>query len=151
MKPKDEEKRSKIWRAVMLVSSILILLVIVYFITDVTVKNPLKGEWYSEETGYHLDVEDDNEVTIQGTFKGVNMEVDLHYTIDKSEKVVAIKANTNSYADATEESEGQITASELDELLDEFTTSYHYSIENDTLTLTEREYGEQYIFTRIEK
>ncbi|MBQ4559462.1 MAG: hypothetical protein IJA54_03960 [Tyzzerella sp.] len=151
MRQKDEEKRSKAWTIIMLVSSVLIILGIVFFITKVVVGNPLEGEWYSKANGYHLEVEDDNEVTLQGIFNGTHMEIDLKYTIDKSEKVISIKPNAESYADATEDSKGEITPGELDELLADFTVSYNYSLENDTLTLTEREYGEQYIFTRIEK
>ncbi len=151
MRQKDEEKRSKAWAIIMLVSSVLIILGIVFFITKVVVSNPLEGEWYSKANGYHLDVEDDNEVTLQGTFNGTYMEIDLQYKIDKSEKIISIKPNAESYADAAEESKGDITPGELDELLTDFTVSYNYSLENDTLTLTEREYGEQYIFTRIEK
>lgn len=151
MRQKDEEKRTKAWTIIMLVSSVLIILGIVFFITKVVVGNPLEGEWYSKADGYHLEVEDDNEVTLQGTFNGTYMEIDLQYKIDKSEKVISIKPNAESYADAAEESKGDITPGELDELLTDFTVSYNYSLENDTLTLTEREYGEQYIFTRIEK
>ena len=151
MRQKDEEKRSKAWTIIMLVSSVLIILGIVFFITKVVIGNPLEGEWYSKANGYHLEVEDDNEVTLQGIFNGTHTEIDLKYTIDKSEKVISIKPNAESYADATEDSKGEITPGELDELLADFTVSYNYSLENDTLTLTEREYGEQYIFTRIEK
>lgn len=152
MKQKDEEKRSKAWAIVMIVSSILIILGIVFFITKVMVGNPLKGEWYSEENGYYLDVEDEHEVTLEGTFNDSYMEIDLYYTIDKSEKIISIKPNAESYADAAEDSKGNITPGELDELLTDFTISYYYSLENDTLTLTEREFGEQtYTFTRIEK
>ena len=151
IKQKDEEKRSKAWAIVMIVSSILIILGIVFIITNVMVGNPLEGQWYSEANGYYLDVEDENEVTLEGTFNDTYMEIDLYYTIDKSEKIISIKPNAESYADAAEDTKGDVTAGELDELLKDFTVSYNYSLENDTLTLTEREYGEQYIFTRIEK
>ena len=151
MKQKDEEKRSKAWAIVMIVSSILIILGIVFIITNVMVGNPLEGQWYSEANGYYLDAEDENEVTLEGTFNDTYMEIDLYYTIDKSEKIISIKPNAESYADAAEETKGDVTAGELDELLKDFTVSYNYSLENDTLTLMEREYGEQYIFTRIEK
>lgn len=151
IKQKDEEKRSKAWAIVMIVSSILIILGIVFIITNVMVGNPLEGQWYSEANGYYLDVEDENEVTLEGTFNDTYMEIDLYYTIDKSEKIISIKPNAESYADAAEDTKGDVTAGELDELLKDFTVSYNYSLENDTLTLLEREYGEQYIFTRIEK
>ena len=152
MREKNEEKRSKAWSIVMLVSSTLIILGIVFFITRIVGSNPLEGEWYSEANGYYLEVEDENEVTLQGTFNDTYMEIDLYYTIDKSEKIISIKPNAESYADAAEDSKGNITPGELDELLTDFTISYYYSLENDTLTLTEREFGEQtYTFTRIEK
>jgi hypothetical protein len=151
IKQRDEEKRSKAWAITMIVSSVLIILGIVLIITNVVVSNPLEGEWYSEANGYYLEVEDENEVTLQGTFNDTYMEIDLYYTIDKTEKIISIKPNAESYADAVEDSKGQMTAGELDELLTDFTVSYNYNLEKDTLTLTEREYGEQYIFTRIEK
>jgi hypothetical protein len=151
MREKNEEKRSKAWTIVMLVSSTLIILGIVFFITKIVGSNPLEGAWYSEANGYYLEVEDENEVTLQGTFNDTYMEIDLYYTIDKSEKIISIKPNAESYAEAAEDSNGQMTAGELDELLTDFTVSYNYSLENDTLILTEREYGEQYIFERIEK
>ena len=151
IKQRDEEKRSKAWSIVMLVSSILIILGILFFITKIVGGNPLEGEWFSEAHGYYLEVEDENEVTLEGTFNGTYMEIDLHYTIDKSEKMISIKPNAESYADAAEESDGNVTPMELDELLTDFTVSYNYSLEKDMLTLTEREYGEQYIFTRIKK
>ena len=149
---KDEEKRTKAWRAIMIISSILIILLIAVFITRIVSGNPLEGEWYSEENGYYLEVEDENEVTLEGTFNDTYMEIDLYYTIDKSEKIISIKPNAESYADAVEDSKGGITPGELDELLTDFTISYYYSLDNDTLTLTEREFGEQsYTFTRIGK
>lgn len=151
IKQRDEEKRSKAWAITMLVSTVLIILGIVFIITNVVVSNPLEGEWYSEANGYYLDVEDENEVTLQGTFNDTFMEIDLYYTIDKTEKIISIKPNAESYVDAVEDSKGQMTAGELDELLTDFTVSYNYSLEKDTLTLTEREYGDQYIFTRIKK
>ena len=151
IKQRDEEKRSKAWAITMIVSSVLIILGIVLIITNIVVSNPLEGEWYSEANGYFLEVEDENEVTLQGTFNDTYMEIDLYYTIDKTDKIIAIKPNAESYADAAEDSKGQMTAGELDELLEDFTVSYNYNLEKDTLTLTEREYGEQYIFTRIEK
>lgn len=151
IKQRDEEKRSKAWTITMLVSSVLIILGIAFIITNVVVSNPLEGEWYSEANGYFLEVEDENEVTLQGTFNDTYMEIDLYYTIDKTDKIISIKPNAESYADAVEDSKGQMTAGELDELLTDFTVSYNYSLEKDTLVLTEREYGEQYIFTRIKK
>lgn len=151
MRQRDEEKRSKAWVLVMLISTGVIMLVLGFFLTRSMLGNPLEGEWASEEKGYYLDIDDDNELTVEGTFDGVYTEVELRYTIDKKEKVIALKANPDSYHDAAEDSDGSLTPQEIDESLESFIASYNYSIENDTLTLTEREYGEQFIFTRIKK
>lgn len=151
MKQRDEEKRSKIWRILMITSSILIILGIAFFITTSIVSNPLEGEWYSELNEYFLEVEDENEATLHGTFGDVYLEIELRYTMNKKDKTISIKPEANSYQDALEDSNGTITAAELDELLAGFMDTYNYSLDRDTLTLSKREFGEEYIFTRIDK
>ena len=150
MKQRDEEKRSKAWVVVMLASTIIIVLVIAFFIISSVVQNPLEGEWISEEKGYQLDVDDD-EVTVEATIDGQYVEVELYYTLDKKEKIVTLKSSTTAYAEAAEDIDGKLTAAEISEALSEFITSYDYSMESDTLILTDREYGDKFIFTRIEK
>ena len=151
MRPKNEEKRSKIWKLVMIVSSSIIVLGVTFFIVLGVMSNPLEGEWFSEEHDYFLEVEDENEATLHGTFRDAYLEIELHYTMNKKDKTISIRPDGNAYEEAIEDSKGKITASELDELLEEFMNTYNYSLDRDTLTLSEREYGEQYIFTRIDK
>lgn len=146
---RDEEKRSKAWRIVMLASTIIIALVVVFFIVESFIRNPLEGEWVEETAGYYIDIEDENEFTLEGTFNGVFTEVDLYYTMDKELKTITIKPVVGSFEEAAQDAGGNVTAQELDESLEIFTTSFDYSLENDTLTLTERESGEQFIFTRM--
>ena len=43
----DEAKRSKIWRVVTLVSSVLIILIAVYLLTRMFTTNPVVGNWES--------------------------------------------------------------------------------------------------------
>lgn len=150
MRQRDEEKRSKAWVIVMLASTIIILLVIAFFVTRTVTKNPLQGEWLSEEKGYHLDIDDDD-VSVETTIDGQYIEVDLYYTIDKTDKIITLKASTTAYAEAADDTNGKLTASQVDEYMSEFVASYNYSVEGDTLKLTEREYGDEFIFTRIEK
>lgn len=150
MRQRNEEKRSKAWVIVMLASTIIILLVIAFFVTKSVVRNPLEGEWISEEKGYHLDVDDD-EITVEATIDGQYIEVDLHYTLDKTDKIITLKSNTTAYAEAADDTDGKLSAGEIDEAMSEFVASYNYSIQGDTLTLTEREFGDEFIFTRIEK
>ena len=105
----------------------------------------------AEEGGYYMDIDDDNELTLEGTFAGTYTELELRYTLDKREKVITFKATPESYREAAEESNGTLTPQEIDESIKAFVTSFNYSIDGETLTLTEREYGNQFIFTRIKK
>lgn len=151
MRQRDEEKRSKAWRITMLASTVAIVVIVLFFVWRSVAQNPLEGEWVSDEKGVYLDVDDDGEVTVEGTFDDVYMEVELLYTLDKSEKSVSLKALPGTYQEAVEDANGRVTAREVEESLEAFVTSYYYSVENDVLTLTERESGNQFIFDRIRK
>ena len=43
----DEAKRSKIWRIVTLVSSVLIIVIAIFLLTKLFTANPLEGTWAS--------------------------------------------------------------------------------------------------------
>lgn len=149
MKQRDEEKRTKLWRIVVLASTIIIVLVAAVLIVDSIVSNPLEGEWTSVDGKYHLDIEDEQELTLGLDINDVYTEVELRYTIDKNEKIITIKKTSEAYEDAADDVGGAVTAREIDEVLDEIVDSYDYSVENNTLTLSEREYGEQFKFTKV--
>ncbi len=151
MRQRDEEKRSKVWRIVMLGSTVAIVLIVLFFVWRSVAQNPLEGEWVSKEKGYYLDIDDDGEMIVEGTFDDVYMEVELHYTLDKKEKAISLKAFPGTYQEAVEDANGSVTAREVEESLESFVTSYYYSVENDRLTLTEREAGNQFTFDRIRK
>ncbi len=151
MRQRDEEKRSKLWVIVLLGSTAIIILVALFFVLRGATRNPLEGEWVSKEQGYYMDVDDDGEVTLEGTFGDIYVDIDLYYTIDKKNKEVTLKEKPDSYQDALEDTKGAITGGELQEMIQPLLSSYNYSLENETLTLTEREYGEQIVFTRVNK
>lgn len=151
MRQRDEEKRSKAWIAVMCVSTIVILVVVGLLIAGSVFNNPLKGEWVEEEKGYYLDVDDD-EITVDAVINGEQIEVDLHYTLDKNNKIVTLKSNVAAYAEAADDTDGKISANEINEAMTEFNASYYYSIEGGKLILTEQEFGDaEFVFTKIEK
>ena len=52
----DEEKRSKIWRMVIAGASIVLFIVIVYFLFSLFAGNPLEGIWKSEESNLQLTI-----------------------------------------------------------------------------------------------
>lgn len=145
---RDEEKRNVLWRVVTMSSTAVIILVLGFFITKSVFGNPLEGEWMGEETDYYLEIDDENELTLKGIINDVYTEVDLHYTIDKNAKTITIKPTYDSFEEAAENADGVLAAREIDESLEYFTATFEYSLENKQMILTEREYGEQFVFTQ---
>ena len=150
MRQRDEVKRSKAWVIVMLVSSAIILLIVAFLITNSVIGNPLEGEWLAEDKSYQLDI-DDEEITVETTIDGQYVEVDLYYTLDKTDRIITLKSSTMSYAEAADDTDGKVAAAQIDEAISEFLGSYNYSIEDGKLTLTKREFEDEFVFTRIEK
>lgn len=150
MRQRDEVKRSKAWVIVMLVSSAIILLIVAFLITNFVMGNPLKGEWLEESQDYQLDIDDD-EITVEATIDGAYVELDLYYTLNKEEKTITLKSSPTAIAEAAEDTDGKLTASQIDEAINEFVATYNYSIEGGKLILSEREFGNEFVFTRIEK
>lgn len=126
----NEEKRSTLWRTIVAISSILIVIVAVFFVTRLFVENPLVGTWVSEDSGEVIKIESNGKVTLtdedKKSFETVQSEVDT------KTKVFTIHTEDT-------QAEGLLSG------------TYDYSIEKDTLTLTEREYGDQLVFVKREK
>lgn len=140
MKERNEKKRSILWRIVTLGSTIVIILVLAFFITRPMLENPLEGEWVAEEKGYYLEIDDENEMTVEGTFNGKFEEIELSYTMDKSAKTITIHGAPEITA--------LWTTDETSEYGDATTVTFEYSLEGKTLVLIDREYGNQFTFTR---
>ena len=121
----NEEKRSTLWRTIVAISSILIVIVAVFFVTRLLV-----GTWVSEDSGEVIKIESNGKVTLtdedKKSFETVQSEVDT------KTKVFTIHTEDT-------QAEGLLSG------------TYDYSIEKDTLTLTEREYGDQLVFVKREK
>ena len=145
----NEELRNKLGWIVFGVATILILVVGAFFLVDGVKRNPLEGEWISEGTGYFIDIDDDGDMEMTALVDGEMIEIDANYQMDKSAKTITFSPELMSYEEAAKDSKGTITAAEIDDYLKAFMTSFDYSLENDKLTLKEREYGEEIIFTRV--
>ncbi|WP_178007691.1 hypothetical protein [Mediterraneibacter sp.] len=126
----NEEKRSTIWRTIITISSILVILVAVFFVTRLFVGNPLVGTWISEDSGETIKIESDGKVTVTDEEKK---------SIETVQSEVDTKTKVFTIHTEEPQSEGILSG------------TYDYSIEKDTLTLTEREYGDQLVFVRKEK
>ena len=140
----SEEKRNTAWRTVMTVSSVLIVIIAVFFVVKLFTGNPLEGTWVSEDNGIRMEVRGDDSVVItriNGDEDGDSYTLDV--SVDKKNKTFTVQLNNDSVRENTDNT---VVLSEDDQ--DPFGGTYSYSIENDTLTLTEREYGDQIVFER---
>ena len=117
----DEAKRSKIWTVVTSVTSVLIIIVAIFLLMKMFTGNPLEGSWTDEDGNMNLKISRDGQmtVTIPASGEGKDTEVPMTYTTETLKNAV--------------QSIG---------------TTFEYSIDDGTLTLTEREYGEQMMFNK---
>lgn len=146
----DEEKRSKVWRFVTAATTIIIIVIVGFFITRLFTGNPLEGTWKSEDYDMTLIVGRNNSLSVKCAewFEGTEVKIKMDYVLDKEAKTITIKANEEALKKAAKESEGQFTAEGLEGAVGMLTTTFDYSVEQNVLVLAEREYGEQLVFTR---
>ena len=146
----DEAKRSKIWRVVTLVSSVLIILIAVYLLTRMFTTNPVIGTWESEDQTIVLKVEKNNKIQVQisDIAENADADVQMDYSVDMKSKIITITEDDAQIEKAVEEADGAYTKEDLENVLDDLDTSFSYSIDGKQMTLTEREYGEQFTFLR---
>lgn len=143
MREKDEKRRSLLWKIVMGTSTAVIVFLLGYFITNSVLGNPLEGEWIAADKGYYLEIEDDNEMTVNGVFDGQEMEIDLIYTLDKKQKTITIKADSEEYGYIS----SAWTTEETSDVPAKTSVTFSYSLGQNTLTLSDREYGVEFVFT----
>lgn len=146
----DEAKRSKIWRVVTLVSSVLIILIAVYLLTRMFTTNPVVGTWESEDQTMVLKVEKNNtiQVGILDIAENTDASVQMDYSVDMKSKIISITEDDAQIEKAVEKADGAYTKEDLENVLDDLDSSFSYSIDGNQMTLTEREYGEQFTFLR---
>ena len=146
----DEEKRSKMWRFVTGIASIIIILVVAFFITKLFAGNPLDGRWESEENSMTLIFQGNNDLTVNldSADEGTGIKVKMDYVLDKDAKTITIKVDEAALQKAADKSDGQVTAESLEASLGKISSTFDYSIEQNVLVLAEREYGDQLVFTR---
>lgn len=147
LRERNEEKRSILWWIVTLGASAVILFVAIFFAFDLLASNPLKGTWISEDDAISLEFQDKGVVIVSSTAEETEpYQVELSYVYDKTEKTVDIKAKNDEdffAGDAADKAELS-----LDATFGLVADSFNYSIREGVLTLTEREYGEQLVFTK---
>ena len=146
----DEVKRSQIWRIVMTVSSVLIIVGAVLLLMKLFTTNPLEGEWTDEDGVFDMSISKDGTMvfTIPEAEEAVSVDVNMRYTLNKEEKTITIMADESGFQKLADQSQGQYTEDEIRNALKSVVTTFDYSVDQERLTLTEREYGEQLVLVK---
>ena len=93
------------------VSSILIVVIAVFFLVRMFTSNPLEGNWVSEGSELALDIENNERmtVTLPDVVEEQTVEVELQYSLDRDEKTITFKEIPGALASQAESSGGQYT------------------------------------------
>lgn len=147
----DEKERSFLFRIVIWTATILIIIVAAYFLIRSFARNPIAGTWEYQDDNITMTIQNDDKVKLlfQNLQEVSGLEVTMDCQVDKSEKTLVIKElQPSEIEEILKKHDGKLTESVLQTALSRFVTSFDYSMERQTLTLTDREYGEQMIFDK---
>lgn len=146
----DEEKRSKMWSYVITIATVLIVIVMIYFIFAGFMGNPLKGRWMQDESSMTLEIGRGQKavLTWDDLIQGKELELEMEYTLNRSGKQITFKASDEQLERAAEKLGDDMTAKEIENAVDRMLTSFNYSVDGQKLTLSEWDYGDQMMFVR---
>ena len=146
----DEAKRSKIWMIVTAVTSVLIVIIAIFLLMKMFTGNPLEGSWTDEDGNMDLKIGRNGQMTVilPASGDGEETQVPMTYTLSKESKTISIQEDDNKIQEIAEKSNGQYTEETLKNAVQSIGTTFEYSIDGGTMTLTEREYGEQMMFNK---
>ena len=146
----DEEKRSKVWRYVISISTLLIIMITAYFIYDGFAGNPLEGTWVQDESDMVLVIKKNGEAALSWDklVEGETLQVSLNYKLNKKSKQITFKGSSEEFQKAAEGIGSELSAAEVKTAVSSILTSFNYSVERSELTLTEWDYGDQLFFTK---
>ena len=147
---KDEAKRSNIWTVVTAVTSVLIVIIAIFLLMKMFTGNPLEGSWTDEDGNMDLKIGRNGQMTVilPASGDGEETQVPMTYTLSKESKTISIQEDDNKIQEIAEKSNGQYTEETLKNAVQSIGTTFEYSIDGGTMTLTEREYGEQMMFNK---
>ena len=146
----DEAKRSKIWTVVTAGTSVLIVIIAIFLLMKMFTGNPLEGSWTDEDGNMDLKIGRNGQMTVilPASGDGEETQVPMTYTLSKESKTISIQEDDNKIQEIAEKSNGQYTEETLKNAVQSIGTTFEYSIDGGTMTLTEREYGEQMMFNK---
>ncbi len=146
----DEEKRSRLWKTVMTVSTVLIIIIAAFFVIKLFTSNPLEGTWIHEDSGLILTIQGEDTVSIEWPeeFDGAKVKVPMECSVNKDMKILTLSTQESDIQKAAKDVGESVSQSDIQAAAESLQGNYDYSIEQKQLILTEREYGEQLIFQK---
>ena len=134
----------------MTVSSVLIIVGVILLLMKLFTTNPLEGEWADEDGSFDMSISKDGTMvfSLSDAEEAAGMNVAMKYTLNKDEKTITIMADESGFQKLAEQSQGQYTEEEIRNALKSVVTTFDYSVDQERLTLTEREYGEQLVLVK---
>ncbi len=143
----DERKRNILWRTAISVSSIVIIVIAIFFIVRMFTANPMEGSWIDEDSGRMIEIQRNEILKIewQDEADGSLQVVNMAYTLDRESKIFSIHIDEAAVEKALESGMNKET---VENVVTSLEGSYDYNIEQNVLTLTEREYGDQMTFEK---
>ena len=136
----DEAKRSKIWTVVTAVTSVLIVIIAIFLLMKMFTGNPLEGSWTDEDGNMDLKIGRNGQMTVRlpASGDGEETQVQMTYALSKESKTISIQEDDNKIQEIAEKSNGQYTEETLKNAVQSIGTTFEYSIDGGTMTLTER-------------
>lgn len=149
-KARNEERRNILWKALIVVSSVLLIAIAVYFIVQLFTANPLEGRWSCEDSNLLMTIQDGDiaELELPDQFEGGSVTVSMLYEVDVDTKTLTLRVDESAVTKAADKTDGRVSVLELKSVVSAMEGVYDYNIEQNCLTLTEREYGEQMTFEK---
>ena len=125
----DDHTRSIIWRSVMSVTSVVIILIAVFFLVRMFTMNPLEGTWDYEDSDLIMTIKGNNTAIIKwpDEFDDNQIAVSMDYDIDSKTKTFSLRLNTDAVKKAAD-SEG-ISEDVITQALDRLDGTYDYNME----------------------
>ena len=111
----DEVKRSKIWRILTAVSTVVIIVGVVLLLTKLFTTNPLEGEWADEDGSFNMSILKNGSMVITIPEEGADLsvDVDMKYTLNKDEKTITITPDEAGFQKLADKTGGQYTEEEI--------------------------------------
>lgn len=128
----------------MTVSTVLIIVIAIFFGIKLFTSNPLEGKWVNEDSGLVMRIQGNGSATMEWPDGAEEEAAELKYQVDLKSKIFTLYQDEDGGMTADDYD----TSAELGFAAETMEGTYDYSLEQGELTLTEREYGDQMVFVK---